>query len=192
MPSKQVQLTLLRGSKPATLYSLAQTKQAEAVTFDLQFLHRVRDPRWLGQYPDWATSEEASSYYSQLPKATKALASELRDTPMDLVLTPPSRRHDAEPYLAELKRYFRDAVDLSRSVHRVRDVSAGANPGAVEFAASIALTFAGSLSNFRSVLIVDDVYSSGTTAAAIVFRLEQFGLHIDAQITIAAPLIAAP
>lgn len=182
----------MRGTKRATLYYLAHTDRAQSVAHDLQYLHRIRDLKWLNQFPDWATSDEAVKYFEALPTAARALVAELGDLQPEIVLRAPSRRRDAEPYLASIKRRFPNARDLSGSVHRVRDVSAGANPGAVSFAAHIALTNADNLSQCSSALIVDDVYSSGTTASAIAFRLEQLGLPQDAEVSIAVPLRAAP
>lgn len=192
MPSKPIDLPLLRGPKPATLYYLAHTKAAEPVRYNLQFLHRVRDRRWLAQLPDWATGDEAVAYYEQLPTAAAALAAELGDLPVDLVAAAPSRRRDAEPYLAAIKRRRRDAHDVSRSVHRVGNVSAGETTEPTRFVAHVALTYATRFDQFRDVLIVDDVYSAGTTAAALLFRMEQLGLPTDARVSVAAPLLATP
>lgn len=191
MPSKTVSLTLPRGTKDVNLHFLAHATRAEKVIHDLQFLHRVRDPKWIAQYPDWATSEEAVSYYTQLPNAARSLADAIPSIEIDIILAAPSRRRDAEPFLAWIKRRFPNAKDLTKCVHRVRDISAGEHPGAIQFIANIALTYGASLSEARHVLIVDDVFSSGTTASAITFRLEQLGLPPNATIAIAAPLLAA-
>lgn len=191
MPSKTVALTLPRGNKDAKLHYLAHSIRAERVVYELQFLHRVRDLKWLAQYPNWATSDEAVSYYSQLPTAARALADSLIGTELDILLAAPSRRRDADPFLASIKQRFPHAKDLTGSVHRVRDLSAGTQPGAIQFIGNIALTYGAGLADFRNVLIVDDVFSSGTTASAITFRLEQLGLPQDATVTIAVPLLAA-
>lgn len=191
MPTKPVQLQLPDRIKPATLFYLAHTTGAEPVAFDLQFLHRLRDPKWINQFPDWATSHDAANYYATLPDAMRALRAVLDGHAFDLVASPPSRRHDAAPYLASIKMRNHNATDLSSSFHRVKDVRAGlvANPLAV--IPSIALTYGESLKGFRNVLIVDDVYASGATSAAMVFRMEERGLPVDALVSIAAPLLAA-
>lgn len=198
MPTEPISLTILRGLeapspilKAATLHYVARTTQAENVAHDLQFLHRVRDPKWTALWPDWATSDEAVSYYQQIPAAANALLDEIGRITVDLVVAAPSRRRDVEPYLAFVKQRFPDAMDLSRYVHRVRPHSAGAQPGPAGFVGSIALS-CGSLHRFRHVLIVDDVFASGTTASAMTTRFEQLGLPPDAAVRVAAPLLARP
>jgi predicted amidophosphoribosyltransferase len=42
--------------------------------------------------------------------------------------------------------------------------------------------------NFSSILIVDDVFSRGRTATALVRKLREAGLPISSPITVACPL----
>jgi hypothetical protein len=136
----------------------------------------------------YAAGSEAYSYYQQLSKSTLALLQQVNDTLIDFILSPPSRRHDAEPYRAAFRVHFPDATDLSGAFARNGSVSAGESRDVASLLASLSFSTTIDLSSASSLLIVDDVYSSGTTAAAIVQLLCRNGLPSHTAITIAAPL----
>jgi hypothetical protein len=139
----------------------------------------------------------------QLPNAIQAFEHEIRafeqefkGDKFELFLSPPSRRQDAAPYLAAAKKNVLDPTDLSRFFFKVADVQVGTfnNPfnNPLEAIRTIAFTYGGRLDDRKNVLIVDDVFARGSTAAALVFRMRQLGLPHAASVTVAAPLFAAP
>lgn len=192
MSQKPIDILLPSRLKSATLYFLAHTTHAEAVDFDLQFLHRVRDDRWLLQHSDWATSPEASRYYSRVADASLALRKELVGHQFDLIAMAPSRRRDAEPYCAAVKELKPDVRDVTRSFHRLNGRRAGEPAHDFAVIADTAFAYAASLAAYRSVVLIDDVYSSGKTTAAMLFWLEERGFPSDGTVAMVAPLIASP
>ena len=190
MPTETVPLDLAWEPTTATLLYLAHFDGNGPVVHNLQFLHKVRDPRWLRSYPAWASSPEAAAYYQTLPQATEAYYRLLGDQRFNAYVSPPSRRNDAEPYRAVAMHRIPYPLDLTRFFKK-KGEELGGHAGSPEtLAEHFELSYNDSLHDVKTLLIVDDAFSNGTTAGAIVIRLRKRGLPGSALITIATPLRA--
>jgi hypothetical protein len=153
----------------------------------LAYLHRVR------QFPtrDFRDTED---FYLQrvLPEATRRLADELGGRTFDVVFSPPSSRQDATPYLAAIKQRLDAARDWTERFRRVGDGRAGVLRSCDAVRAATVFTPDESIAEVHSVLMVDESYSDGATACAMLTLLRQNGLSQDAEFVVAAPLWVVP
>jgi hypothetical protein len=107
---------------------------------------------------------------------------------------PPSSRHDAQPYLEALWRVGVISVDLSVVIRRVEpSFRAGRALSLAEVLASMATVARPTADPARTLVIVDDVVSSGRTAAATASVLMDGGFVAQtARILVACALGAGP
>ena len=166
---------------------------------DLAFLHYVRDPRVAPVMSEPVeTGHHAYGYYMAIPEIMRAYRVWAeRCTPRpDLVARLPSRRHDAEPVAAAVASWFctaHGALDLSPHLYKTRPVRAGEMTHYGELLPYICCTYRGrDLADKRYVVLVDDVYSDGKTASAVLVRLRDLDLPTDARVSICAPLWMPP
>jgi hypothetical protein len=148
------------------------------------FLHRVRLAG-----PEYARGYDAYLYYLTLPERLRAFTHLLTEEQFDLVAMAPSRRRDAEPFMAALlASRTHDYEDVSD--HMVKDPTARSTEYALPSAFKEKLTISSylDLSNFNHLLIVDDVFSSGVTAGAMLLRMGEHGLPRSASVTVAVPI----
>jgi hypothetical protein len=153
-------------------------------TTGLAYLHRVRQ---LG--PDYPGSELAKHhYYSRVERvASEMLASYMNGRKFDAVLSPPSRRADAEPYRKAILAAV-GAPDWTPAFSRASGASAGETPSCDEIFRALTFSPPSGIGAVRSVLMVDDVLASGTTACAVLRHLRAAGMSADAAFVVAAPL----
>lgn len=106
----------------------------------------------------------------------------------DCILAPPSR-HDFAGYYKDELASGRSALDISSRFHKTADVVAGqAETTAADIYEALAYDAQGDEHSWSSVLIVDDVFASGKTVAAVLSRLRDAGLASDVSVTVAALL----
>lgn len=130
----------------------------------LSYLHLVRcDP---GVAPD--LTELEAKYLARLDQWVEEARALLRGVRADLVIRPPSSRNDAEPYLAAILRDHPAATNATPYLERVRDVRAGRDATVEAVMESWRLQDIPGLETFSDLLVVDDVFSRGTTVAAVV------------------------
>ena len=145
----------------------------------LSFLARKSSPE---------TDEEmADAYQRNLPLYRRDFGELLGDRAFELVLSPPSRRSDLDPYRNEVVSRGIARTDLSHHFSRSEPRSSRRN----SFDQLIdALSFDGdpSLARARSLLIVDDYFVTGRTAAALLSILRSHGFPADGEVTVACPL----
>lgn len=132
----------------------------------------------------------AYAYYEALPSALKVLRDWASKERFDVIVRAPSRRHDAEPFVAAIQLGMRESADdLSSYFSKQDSFRAGAASAAEAAVAAISCALPSSeLDDVREVLVVDDIFSKGYTAAAIVTHLSSSGLHRDARIAVCVAL----
>lgn len=108
----------------------------------------------------------------------------------DVVVAPPSSREDSKPYKNALLQS--GALDISDRFSRLPGVSAGRGATLEEMTAALSYSTAGDECGFRSLLIVDESFSRGTTAAAVLDHLRRAGLSDDCTVTIASAVWLPP
>jgi hypothetical protein len=128
-----------------------------------------------------------AEYQRNLPLYRRDFGEMLEDRAFEVVLAPPSRRADLEPYLNEVVSRGIARNDLS---HRLRRKEPGTSRHQSFDQLIDALDFEGdgTLANARSLLIVDDYFVTGRTAAAVLSLLRSHGFPTDADVTVACPL----
>lgn len=115
------------------------------------------------------------------------LADLVRDKvpPFDAVVSPPSKRADADVYRNEIVKGI--AVrDLTPGFSRKGKISAGTASSVAEVVDEFDYQPAGGESDIKSLLIVDESVSSGRTIAAVLDHLRRTGLSNDCIVCIAA------
>jgi hypothetical protein len=157
-------------------------------TTGLVYLHRVR--HFGADHP--LVHAAASEYTLLLPMSTKTLAEYLAGRHFDAILAPPSSRRDLAPYLDAIVAALRPPEDWTELFARREGASAGSTASCQAMYESLALKSQESIAGAGAVLMVDDSFSSGTTACAILRRLIDAGLPEECQFTVAAPLWVRP
>jgi len=114
----------------------------------------------------------------------------------DLVVCCPSSRADAQffhlgPVMQALRQRNAEARDLSPYFHK--DATFWAGAGTIEQARkAITFDYDGRLEAANNALIIDDVWSKGTTVSVVIDHLVNSGLQANAQVTVFAPLWIPP
>jgi len=112
-----------------------------------------------------------------------------RKESVDAVVSPPtSFPHPPEPYREAIKKKFAKAVDLTERFTRSCDYSSGEEAAFDRMMEAVSYTPAGDEPQCRTLVIVDDIVSSGRTAALVVSKVRDAGLPVGARILVAAPL----
>lgn len=126
-------------------------------------------------------------YERNLPLYRRELATLLEERQFDFVLSPPSRRSDSEPYRQEILDRGIAAVDLTDCFSRnsARSRSTGSFDELID---DLDFEDRHGLKGARAVLIVDDYFVTGRTAAALLSVLRSFGFPQNADVTVACPL----
>ncbi len=154
---------------------------------DLAFLQRVRSHKPESRFH---LGPEPNRYRTAtLPRAILRAITLLETCEFDFALRPPSSRDDAVPYLNAFIDARPHTIDLSSSFARaIGAKKAGENSSFEEVRDALLYTGTKDLSAARSILIVDDIFSEGKTAAAVIDVLRRKGLPSEAKITLFAPL----
>jgi hypothetical protein len=134
--------------------------------------------------------QQEARYWEQLTESTQKLVAEVSRlrTDFDLIVDPPSNTGYHRPYLAAFRTVFPNA--LSCYFVKTKSIEAGSN--SVSFADLSAKTDVrkrpyDNLRECKSILIVDDIFSTGLTSSVIVQKLSSI-VHENAQFTVACPL----
>ncbi|MDH3222379.1 MAG: hypothetical protein OEO23_01575 [Gemmatimonadota bacterium] len=158
----------------------------------LTFLARGDDTAGVGEAGDGDLGEGesesvASRYRRNLPLYRRDFGELLGDRAYELVLSPPSRRADLEPYRREIVARGIARTDLS---DRLRRTGHATSRGQSFDQLIDAFAFEGddALAGAKSLLIVDDYFVTGRTAAALLSILRSQGFPSDGQVTVACPL----
>lgn len=130
----------------------------------------------------------AMTYRSMLSTFTIRLTSDIQG-PVMAIVSPPSRfPFHAEPYRTTILAKFNDAIDLTDRFYRSDDKYSGNDASFDDIFSALSYQGKGDEANITSLLIVDDIFSRGRTAAAIALKLKAAGLPQSCTVTIACPL----
>ena len=143
-----------------------------------------------GNPEDTAT---AKNYHAMLWKYKGQLVNEVLDpsvtAPVTAIVSPPTRfPQHSEPYRLAIRDKLPGVIDLTDRFCRSGNVHSGEDASFDEICAALDYRAANDEVTISSLLIVDDVFSRGRTAAAMVFKLRAAGLPIISPVTIAFPL----
>ncbi|MER8895927.1 hypothetical protein [Mesorhizobium sp. M0676] len=109
--------------------------------------------------------------------------------PVTAVLSPPSDfAWQAEPYREAIKRKFPNAIDLTPAMTRPGQFRAGKGATVDQVVSGLSYQPQGTENGIEQLVIVDDTFTTGTTAAAIVLLLREHGLPEECDVILACPL----
>lgn len=190
MAKTTVSVLLPHGARELELvYVDAYGYRVTGATTGLVFLHRVRQ---LGERNSWV-QHNAQHYRDHVqPAAAKALADYFKGRRFDAVLAPPSRRRDVLPYFEALVEELGPLEDWTDCFARADGTSAGSTRSCESLYHALTFVPRPSIVHASAVLMVDESFSSGTTACAILRHLLDAGLPDQCRLTVAAPLWVSP
>jgi hypothetical protein len=194
MQSIQVQIPTQPRSIRATLHYETDYLQGQQ-PFD--FLHQIRQASMWFNNPNGDTLEEA--YWHNLEKSRHDFAAACCSAigAVDVLIDPPSLRGYHRPYLSAFKVVYPRVHWLVFRKNAAVNVNVGDLDGlckAVEFVTDCPRDDIRKVrpSEIKRILIADDVYATGATAAVIVEILWTKKLPPDVDVHIAAPLRIPP
>jgi hypothetical protein len=130
----------------------------------------------------------AANYKAMLFKYKAQLVGAI-EGPVDALLSPPSDHAcQAMPYRESVAAKFPGAVDLTNGFFRDGTKRAGQGAPLDQVAASLTYKPTGREKEFRRIVIVDDTFTRGMTAAAIITQLRKHGLPENCEVILACPL----
>jgi hypothetical protein len=130
------------------------------------------------------------TYWRSLEHNRTDFAAQLPDR-FDLLVDPPSNSGYHRPFLSAFARQLKGVP----CVHFLKNTHKRAHPdtvGILRATVKASGTIQGKLGKFINVLIVDDVFSSGTIGTVVIEKLREAGLPQTASITVACPLRMPP
>ena len=138
--------------------------------------------------PDPEKTEAAGAYHRNEQQYFEKLA-EAVPGPVDAIVSPPSDlAWQAKPYRDAIAAAHPNAIDLTSAFSRTGDARAGRKPCLTEVFESFAYSANGHETEFRRIVIVDDTFTTGTTATAIVTHMRHCGLPETCEVIVACPL----
>jgi hypothetical protein len=109
--------------------------------------------------------------------------------PIDALLSPPSDHAcQGMPYRESVAAKFPGAIDLTNVIFRDGTKRAGHGATLDQVVASLTYIPTGREKEFRRIVIVDDTFTRGMTAAAIITHLRKHGLPKNCEVVLACPL----
>jgi hypothetical protein len=134
-----------------------------------------------------------ASYLKAVPRIIEDLLTAFSDRGVQhaALVVPPSSRNDARPYADALLKAGIATVDLSGCVKRI-DYSfrAGRSLSFEEVCSSIEVVQSPDASPFDSLIVVDDVLSSGRSVAAVVLALRESGFILESTAVFIAAVLS--
>ena len=156
----------------------------------LAYLHHIRNSRTLGMLGvDVVESTFGVPYYRSLPRFTQDSSRCATEQSLDLIVSPPSSRHDACPYRQAIQHACPTALDITPYFTKDPKIKA-IQPTTTINALIVAISTVGvpDLARFEHIAITDELFSCGNTIAAMLHHLRNAGLRADAKVTVCAPL----
>ena len=183
-----IELDTPEGRIPAELVYLAAYSAASGVAPShlrvLGYLHKSKSPIWQGPL----TEHEGREYERQLPCLERAFAAALPDRLFDSLVSAPSSRPDlVDPFAQAARQRFPQAYDLTPFISREGRVRSGTGASFQEILKATRFEVPPTtVASGGCLLIVDDVFSTGRTAAVLARVLT--GLLGAVSIVVACPL----
>jgi hypothetical protein len=130
------------------------------------------------------------TYWRDLERNRSAFAAQLQE-PFDLLVDPPSNSGYHRPYLSAFVRQL-PRIPCLRFLKNTAERAHPDNIGILRACIKAMGSPQGQIGGITNVLIVDDVFSSGTIVTVVIEKLFEYGLPKDATITLACPLRMPP
>jgi hypothetical protein len=188
MPIENRTVVLPNGAEIAYRLYYGHDYQSGAGAFD--YLHRIRT-RAVFANAHGAFAEE--EYWNQLQQRRTLFANGLAGhEAIDLIVDPPSNSGYHRPFLGAFLRRIGFA---KRMVRFIKDTSVSSFPANIAQLREHCRLYGEppyGLEGFGNVLIVDDVFSTGTIVSVTIEKLIEAGLPQDAAFTLACPLRIPP
>jgi hypothetical protein len=152
----------------------------------LNFLHLIRQVNVFINMQNPHVFEE--SYWHDLDATRVAFAAAVAAVlpDVDMLVDPPSTRGFHRPFLSSFKQTYNVPCLMLRKTGQAPPAAPVAALGMTPNQAAVPPA------DMHTILIVDDVYSKGSTAARVIDFLQGFPLPNDVQFHIAAPLLISP
>jgi hypothetical protein len=153
-----------------------------------QYLQGMRQGTLKASSVDPEDTEIARAYHRNEQKYLAMLA-EAMPGAIDALLSPPSRMAwQAEPYRKAIAAAHPKAADLTEAISRTGNARAGERASFEDVLGGLSYKRTGREKGFRRFVIVDDTFTTGTTAAAIALLLRQHGLPDECEVIFACPM----
>lgn len=159
---------------------------SKSVGSHLGWLHSVRRQNQLRNNIQQKTMYEFHESHFIEVFAREIISSK---TNYDVVIAAPSSHPYSERYKNGLIAN-KSVQDISDRISRAGIQSASTSSTFEELEGEYHYTPGGDEGNFSSILIIDDVFGKGNTVLHIIRLLQKSGVPVDANFTVAAPLLA--
>lgn len=174
MSNLEIDLPYLGTKTKVTLFYLSKYDDNNAYK-SLDYLQFVRSPagkKYAQINPEYLQLKE-SSYNNNLNSFVKKTADLLaNDKEFNIIVSPPSKSNYQKPYYDEIKAKYPHAKVITNCFSKISGKSAGNETTFDEFYNDIEYKFdCLKEGTYNSLLIIDDVFATGKTTAAIIKRL---------------------
>lgn len=192
MSPQTTPLTLRQLTPPLAVqltYLLSTSQPGALATFLFQYLQGIRSGVLaVLEPPDPEDGPTAQQYKGALPQLATDLASAFPPNTFDSVVSPPSSRVDASPYRAAFLVQHSGARDLTTCFSNPSGTKAGPSGPFDALFGAIQFDSPAIHGTPRSVLIVDDIFKTGNTVAALIRHLMTLAGASNTTFSIACPL----
>lgn len=155
------------------------------------YLQAIRSG-YLKAFGDPEETEVARSYRRNERDYVEALTKAVGEN-VDAVISPPSRlAWQAAPYRKSILANNAKAIDLTARLPSQKGIYAGEGTTVPKVVSELSFAPTGEEMNIRRLVIVDDTFNTGTTAAAIITVIRNYGLPNECEIIVACPLWLEP
>jgi len=155
----------------------------------LYYLQGLRSKVLEGIFGDSEKNPYADLYRMELQKYVKELCDSLDVQSIEAIVCPPSSKpYLQRPYLEAIKNANNSIIDLTGSIKRKKNISAGKGIDLNSYIDGLYIEKPEKLNSIRSLLVVDDVLGRGKTVAALVSFLRNNGLPNDGRVEVMCPL----
>jgi len=142
---------------------------------------------------NYEASETARVYLESATRDQEELACLIGCSRYDALLSPPTRHPQlTDGYRRAFAAHAPQALDITDRFQRVKGVRSGPGRPLQAVVDDIRYESHGDESAFRKIIIIDDIFATGTTAAAMIHRMRQAGLSDECSFVIACPYWALP